>query len=78
MDLTRLMAEESGLGVDEKEFLKEQEKARELSRSARSSGENGGENVVMDVHDIAKIERMESIPATDDQHKYCRYTPIVF
>ncbi|CAG8492710.1 7812_t:CDS:10 [Paraglomus occultum] len=70
VDLTRLMAEENGLGVDEEEFLREQEKARELSRAARGGGENDGENVVMDVHDIAKIERMESIPATDEQYKY--------
>ena len=49
------LAEECVIGVDEKEFLKEQEKARELSH-AKSSGENSGESIVMDVYDIANIE----------------------
>ncbi|CAG8472517.1 17535_t:CDS:10 [Acaulospora colombiana] len=67
VDLTRLMAEENSLGVDEQEFLAEQERARDLSRRARNDGTDGREIVALDVHDIAKIE---NLPITDDQYKY--------
>jgi len=70
VDLTRLMAEENGLGVDEQEFIKEQEKAKALSRSARASGSNGQEVVALDMHDLAKIEKEKIVSITDDSFKY--------
>ncbi|CAG8566504.1 3994_t:CDS:10 [Ambispora leptoticha] len=70
VDLTRLMAEENGLGVDEQEFLKEQEKAKVISRKARNVGVDDQNVVALDVHDIAKIEKLKTIPITDDNFKY--------
>ncbi|CAG8522021.1 446_t:CDS:10 [Rhizophagus irregularis] len=70
VDLTRLMAEENGLKVDEQEFLKEQEKAKTLSRNARASGGDSQEVVALDMHDLAKIEKEKIVSITDDSFKY--------
>ncbi|KAG9306711.1 hypothetical protein G9A89_004258 [Geosiphon pyriformis] len=70
IDLTRLMAEENGLGVDESGFLQEQEKAKALSRNARNAGAGGQETVALDVHDIDKIQKLKTVPITDDSFKY--------
>ncbi|CAG8545966.1 2316_t:CDS:10 [Diversispora eburnea] len=70
VDLTRLMAEENDLCVEEEEFLKEQEKAKELSRGARNAGGGEQEIVVLDMHDIAKIEQNKIASVTDDKYKY--------
>lgn len=70
VDLTRLMAEENGLGVDEQEFLKEQEKAKEISRNVRNAGTDDREIVALDMHDIAKIEKDKIANITDDNFKY--------
>ncbi|CAG8495140.1 7842_t:CDS:10 [Funneliformis mosseae] len=70
VDLTRLMAEENGLGIDEQEFIKEQEKAKALSRNARSSGGSDQEVVALDMHDLAKIEEEKIVSTTDDSFKY--------
>ncbi|GBB93113.1 hypothetical protein RclHR1_02110012 [Rhizophagus clarus] len=70
VDLTRLMAEENGLKVDEQEFLKEQEKAKALSRNARASGGESQEVVALDMHDLAKIEKEKLVSITDDSFKY--------
>ncbi|PKY22414.1 alanyl-tRNA synthetase [Rhizophagus irregularis] len=70
VDLTRLMAEENGLKVDEQEFLKEQEKAKTLSRNARASGGDSQEVVALDMHDLAKIEKEKFVSITDDSFKY--------
>ncbi|KAJ2158574.1 Alanine--tRNA ligase [Coemansia sp. RSA 552] len=68
VDLTRLMAEESGLSVDEDEFNREQERSRELSRRGRG-GAAGGASVVLDVHSIAQLNEKQ-VPKTDDEPKY--------
>ncbi|CAI2178574.1 17346_t:CDS:10 [Funneliformis geosporum] len=70
VDLTRLMAEENGLGVDDQEFIREQERAKALSRNARSSGGNDQVVVALDMHDLAKIEVEKIISTTDDSFKY--------
>ena len=67
------MAEENGLGVDDQEFLQEQKKAKELSRSARTSGGDGQEIVSLDMHDLAKIEKEKIVSITDDSFKYRMY-----
>jgi alanyl-tRNA synthetase len=52
-DLTRLMAEENGLEIDEQEFEKEQEIAKEISRKKKTQA---GEVVVtLDVHALGTI-----------------------
>lgn len=72
VDLTRVMAEENGLTVDEKEFEAAQEAAKNASRKAK--GGNAGEDVVaLDVHDLGALEKMDAVPTTDDSFKYCKY-----
>ncbi|KAJ2323569.1 Alanine--tRNA ligase [Coemansia sp. RSA 2702] len=68
VDLTRIMAEEAGLSVDEDEFNREQERARELSRKKKGSA-LGADNVVLDVHAIAHLNKQQ-VPKTDDEPKY--------
>lgn len=72
VDLTRIMAEENGLTVDEKEFEAAQEAAKEMSRKARSG--NADQDVVaLDVHDLAALDKNPDVPNTDDSFKYCEY-----
>jgi alanyl-tRNA synthetase len=68
VDLTRLMAEELGLGVNEEEF----EKAQSLSREAsKASSKKGASDVVkLGVHDLAALEKDTGIPKTDDSAKF--------
>ena len=67
VDLTKLMAEEQGLNVNDEEVAVAQEKARDASR-----GEKKGTSslVKLDVHDIAALEKMDDVPKTDDKAKY--------
>lgn len=66
-DLTRLMAEERGMRIDEPAFLQAQAKARELSKQ-RAEGDQG-HGVLIDVHLMAELEAA-GIKPTDDQAKY--------
>lgn len=70
VDLTRLMAEENGILVDEEEFSKQQEAAKALSRAGKGTGAGAGEVVAFDVHDIAAVEAKGTVPKTDDSAKY--------
>lgn len=66
-DLTRLMAEEAGLDIDEDDF----EKARIASKEA-SKGKKQTENkakVKLDVHTLQELSS-NNIPITDDKYKY--------
>ena len=67
VDLTKLMAEEQGLIINDEEVSVAQEKAREASK-----GENKGTSdlVTLDVHDIAALEKMRDVPKTDEAAKY--------
>ena len=67
VDLTKLMAEEQGLIINDEEVSVAQEKAREASK-----GQNKGASdlVTLDVHDIAALEKMQDVPKTDDAAKY--------
>lgn len=70
VDLTRLMAEELGLSVNEAEFEKAQAHSKELSK-AGSAGKKGGKDAVkLDVHDIAALEKNAEASKTDDSPKY--------
>lgn len=70
VDLTRLMAEESGLEVNEEEFEAAQAASKEASKATKKIGEN--ELVKLDVHDIAALESNESVPKTDDSAKFSK------
>ncbi|KAF9189393.1 Alanine--tRNA ligase [Haplosporangium sp. Z 767] len=70
VDLTRLMAEENGITVDEDEFSRQQEAAKALSRAGKGSGAGAGEVVAFDVHDIAAVDSKGTVPKTDDSFKY--------
>jgi alanyl-tRNA synthetase len=68
VDLTRLMAQEKGLTIDEAEFLQEQELAKARSRGARQKGAQDG--VQLDVHALSKLEKELKVPQTNDEFKY--------
>ena len=72
VDLTRVMAEENGMTVDEKAFEEAQEAAKEASRKARG-GKSGEEAVALDVHDLAALDKNDAVPNTDDSFKYCKF-----
>jgi alanyl-tRNA synthetase len=67
VDLTQLMADETGLKVDKAGYEQAQEIAREVSRASRVSGDHN--QVVIDVHLQAQLEKA-GIPITVDDYKY--------
>ena len=62
------MAEEIGLSVDQAEFEKAQAASKEISKGAGKKSE--GLQVKLDVHDIAALEKNESVPKTRDEFKF--------
>ena len=73
VDLTRLMAEERGMSVDEAGYAEAQAEAKERSRRGRSGAADGQIDprtaVVLDVHLTAELESL-NVPKTDDSFKY--------
>ena len=69
VDLTRLMAEERGLTIDENEFEEARLKAREASKGEKKAG---AELLKLDVHDLGELEVMPGVTKTDDSYKYGR------
>lgn len=69
VDLTRLMAEEAGLEVNEDEFEAARAKSREVSKTSSKSAVK--DTVKLDVHDIATLEANDQVPKTDDSPKFC-------
>ncbi|QRC98658.1 alanine--tRNA (Ala) ligase [Parastagonospora nodorum SN15] len=69
VDLTKLMAEENGLNINDKEVEEAQEKAREASKGDKAAA---GVVVKFDVHDLAALDSMDDVPKTDDSFKYGR------
>jgi alanyl-tRNA synthetase len=68
VDLTRLMAEELGLGINDAELEEAQAWSKEASKS---SAKQAGDVVVkLDVHDIALLEANTNVPKTDDNPKF--------
>ncbi|MED6218474.1 hypothetical protein PIB30_026946 [Stylosanthes scabra] len=67
IDLTKLMAEEQGLTVDEDGYNRALEAARERSRSAQSTQAGGA--IVMDADATSALHR-RGIAPTDDSFKY--------
>lgn len=65
-DLTKLMAEERGLSIDEAEVRAAEEKAREASKGVQADVQTFA---ALDVHLIAELEKQE-VPRTDSTAKY--------
>lgn len=68
VDLTTLMAEELGLGINEKEFEDAQAWSKEASKATQNK--NVANVVKLDVHDIAALEKAGDVNKTDDSAKY--------
>jgi len=69
IDLTKLMAEERGLQINDKEVEEAQEKAREASKGEKKAL---SDVVKLDVHDLGELETMNDVPKTDDSAKFGR------
>jgi alanyl-tRNA synthetase len=69
VDLTKIMAEERGLEIDDKEVEVAQEKAREASKGDKKAG---AVVVKFDVHDLGALDTMNDVPKTDDSSKHGR------
>jgi len=71
VDLTRLMAEEQGLTINDEEFERAQAQSKEASKASLKKGSS---NIVkLDVHDIAALEKNDSVPKTDDSAKFSEW-----
>ncbi|KAK7057327.1 alanine--tRNA ligase [Favolaschia claudopus] len=68
VDLTRLMAEELGLGINDVEFEAAQAWSKEASKA--SLKRDTTQTVKLDVHDIASLEKNADVPKTDDSPKF--------
>jgi alanyl-tRNA synthetase len=69
VDLTKIMAEERNLSIDDKEVEEAQEKAR-LASMAQKKAATG--QVKLGVHDLGALEKMNNVPKTDDSFKFGR------
>lgn len=69
VDLTRLMAEERGLTIDDTEFDDARLKAKEASRGEKKAA---SELLKLDVHDLDRLNRMNDVLPTDDSAKFGR------
>lgn len=71
VDLTRLMADELGLTIDEEEFELAQAQSKEASKAVKKTNKD---TVKLDVHDIAALEQNDGVPKTDDSAKFREFT----
>ena len=69
VDLTRLMAEERGLNIDDTEFEEARLRAKEASRGIKKAA---SDLVKLDVHDLNTLSKMTNVTKTDDEAKYGR------
>ncbi|KKY25989.1 putative alanyl-trna synthetase [Phaeomoniella chlamydospora] len=69
VDLTRLMAEERRLEIDDNEFEDARLKAKEASKGEKKAA---SEKIKLDVHDLGTLEKMPGVPKTDDSAKFGR------
>lgn len=67
VDLTKLMAEERGLDIDEEEVEAAKQKAREASKAVKDSVQTFAK---LNVHQIADLEQQHKFPRTEDEGKY--------
>lgn len=69
VDLTRLMAEERGLTIDDNEFEEARLKAKEASKGEKKAA---SDLIKLDVHDLGTLEDMPGVSKTNDAAKYGR------
>lgn len=69
VDLTRLMAEERHLEIDEAEFEEARLKAKEASKGDKKAA---SDHVKLGVHEINSLSKMPGVMATNDGAKYAR------
>jgi alanyl-tRNA synthetase len=69
VDLTRLMAEERGLSIDDNEFEAARLAARDASKGLKKAA---SDLLKLDVHDLGELEKMPGVTKTDDSAKYGR------
>lgn len=69
VDLTKLMAEERGLEIDDKEVAAAQEKAREASKVVKGATQTFAK---LDVHQIAELDQQLRVRRTDDDAKFAK------
>ncbi|KAH6845333.1 tRNA synthetases class II (A)-domain-containing protein [Chaetomium sp. MPI-CAGE-AT-0009] len=68
-DLTKLMAEERGLTIDEAEVEVAREKAREASKAVKEAVQTFPK---LNVHQIAELENTVNLPRPDSDAKYAK------
>jgi len=76
VDLTRLMAEELGLGINEEEFENAQSLSKEISKASLKT--RSSDVVKLDVHDLSALEKNDTVPKTDDSAKFGESWSLVF
>ena len=69
VDLTRLMAEERGLSIDDNEFEAARLQAKEASKGEKKAA---SDLLKLDVHDLGELEVMPQVTKTNDSAKYGR------
>ncbi|KAF9894181.1 Alanine--tRNA ligase [Aspergillus nanangensis] len=69
VDLTRIMAEERGLQIDDAEFEEARLKAKEASKGQKKAAADA---IKLDVHDLGKLDKMDDVPKTNDTAKFGR------
>jgi len=69
VDLTRIMAEERGLSINDKEVEEDEERAREASKGEKKAL---SDVIKLDVHDLGELEKMKDVPKTSDNAKFGR------
>lgn len=69
VDLTRLMAEERGLTIDDNEFETARLQAKEASKGEKKAATG---ILKLDVHDLGELEKMPQVTKTDDSAKFGR------
>ncbi|KAK8008921.1 tRNA synthetase class II [Apiospora marii] len=68
-DLTKLMAEERELSIDEEEVAVAREKAREASKSVKNSVQTFAK---LNVHQIAELKDQLKVPTPNDEAKFLK------
>ncbi|KAJ5825524.1 Translation elongation/initiation factor/Ribosomal beta-barrel [Penicillium riverlandense] len=69
VDLTRIMAEERNLRIDDTQFEEARLRAKEASKGQKKAAT---QTVKLDVHDLGKLEKMNDVPKTDDSAKFAK------
>lgn len=69
VDLTRIMAEERNLRIDDTQFEEARLRAKEASKGQKKAATH---TVKLDVHDLGKLEKMNDVQKTDDSAKFAK------